>query len=76
MQTWDLGTLLDANFLSQLPECPRSSVDEVCPSKAESLHGVGGGGIDSSRFVVGVGDGFMFSCCGVACGGGRGGGLL
>ena len=69
LQTWDLGTLLDANFLSQLPECPRSIVGEVCVSKTGSFHGAGGGGIGSSRFVVGVGDGFVFSCC-VAGGGG------
>ena len=69
MQTWALGTLLDANFLSQLPECPRSNVGEVCVSKAGSFHGAGGGGIGSSEFVVGVGDGSVFSCCPAGGGG-------
>ena len=63
LQTWALGTLLDANFLSQLPECPRSNVGEVCVSAVGSFHGAGGGGICSCGFVVGVGDGSVLSCC-------------
>ena len=63
MQTWALGTRLDANFLSQLPECSRSNVGEVCVSAAGSFQGAGGGGICSCEFVVGVGVESVLPCC-------------